>query len=46
MHRLETNYFLSCVYKMVKITKQTWGENGVEVIEVFNGKKWLNDKSI
>ena len=28
---------------MVKITKETWEENGVEVI-VFNGKKWLNQK--
>ena len=27
---------------MVKITKETWERNGVEVI-VFNGKKWLNE---
>ena len=30
---------------MNKITKETWGKNGVEVI-VFNGKKWLNEKHI
>ena len=30
---------------MVKITKETWRKNGVEVI-VFNGKKWLNEKYI
>ena len=30
---------------MVKITKEKWEENGVEVI-VFNGKKWLNEKDI
>ena len=30
---------------MVKITKETWGKNCVEVI-AFNGKNWLNEKDI
>ena len=30
---------------MVKIAKETCGENGVEVI-IFNGKKWLNETNI
>ena len=30
---------------MVKITKEIWERNGVEII-VFNGKKWLNEKKI
>ena len=30
---------------MIKITKETLGKNGVEVI-IFNGKKWLNEKHI
>ena len=30
---------------MVKITKETWERNGVEVI-VFNGKKWLNETNM
>ena len=31
--------------KMVKITKELWGKNGVEVI-VINSKKWLNETNI
>ena len=30
---------------MVEITKETWEQNGVEVI-VSGGKKWLNEKHI
>ena len=45
MHRLKKNIFLFCVYKIVKITKETWEKNDVEVI-AFNGKKWLNEKHI
>ena len=30
---------------MIKISKKTWGKNGVDVI-VFNGKKWLNKINI
>ena len=30
---------------MVKITKETWEDNGVEVI-IFNGNKWLNETNI
>ena len=30
---------------MVNITKETWGENGVEVI-VLNGIKWFNEKNM
>ena len=30
---------------MTKITKETWGKNGVEVI-IFNGKKWLHENHI
>ena len=36
MHRLK-KVFLFCVYKMVEITKETWGKNGVEIL-IFNGK--------
>ena len=46
MHKFFLNFlFLFCVYKMIKISAETWGKNGVEVI-VFNGKKWLNEKHI
>ena len=39
MHRFFLkNIFLFCIYKMVEITKETWGKNGVKLI-VFNGKK-------
>ena len=31
-------YIMCCVYKMVEISKETWGRNGVEVT-VFNVKK-------
>ena len=37
--------FFFCMYKMVDISKETWEQNGVEVI-VFKGKKWLNKKHI
>ena len=30
---------------MLKITKETWGKNCVEVT-IFNSKKWLNEKHI
>ena len=40
MHRLKKKIFLFGMCKMAEITKETWEENGVEVI-VFNGKKWL-----
>ena len=33
------------MYKMVVITKETWGKIGTEVI-VFHGIKWLNEKHI
>ena len=32
-------------YKIVNITKETWGKIGVEVI-IFNSKKWLNERHI
>ena len=45
MHKFEKNIFLFCMYKTIKISKETWGKNDVEVI-IFNGKKWLNEKHI
>ena len=45
MHRFKKEIFLFCVYKMVKITKETSKRNGAEVI-VFNSKKWLNETNI
>ena len=30
---------------MVEITKETWEDNGVEVI-IFNDNKWLNETNI
>ena len=46
IHKLKKNYiFLFCVYKMVEITRETWGQNGAEVI-VSGGKKWLNARHI
>ena len=39
------NIFLFCVYKMVEVIKETWEQNGVELI-IFNDKKWLNEKHI
>ena len=44
MHRLKKKiYFV--MYKLTRISRETWRENGVEVI-VFNDKKWLNETNI
>ena len=32
MHRFKKNIFLFCVYKMVKITKETWEGNGLKYV--------------
>ena len=46
MHRFKNIYMLLfCVYKMVEITKETWGKNEVEVI-IFSGKKRMNETNI
>ena len=46
IHRIKrTIFFLFYMYKMLKIKKETWGKNGVEVI-FFNDKKSLNEKHI
>ena len=46
MHGLKKNkYFSFVMYKMVNISRKTWGKNGVEVI-IFNDKRWLNEKHI
>ena len=45
MHRFKKYIFLFFVCKMVEITKETWGKNGVAVI-IFSGKKWVNETNI
>ena len=42
---VKKNFFLFCMCKMVKITKEKWRKNRVEVI-IFKGKKWLKETNI
>ena len=42
---VKKKFVLFCMCKMVKITKEKWRKNRVEVI-IFKGKKWLKETNI
>ena len=35
-----------CIYKMVNITKETYENNGIEVITDKFGELWLNERHV
>ena len=46
MYYQKSLFFFLCIYKMVNINKETYKNNGIELIIDDIGTLWLNEKHI